>query len=670
VLTNDPAMRSARTGRQDAPAAAALVASAVAAHRQGRLAEAEALYRAALAADPASFDALHMLGVIQAQRQNFPAAIDLLSKALEIRPGDAIGHCNLGKALRGSGRAQDAVASYDRALQTDPDNIDALCNRGHAFRDLGRWDAALAAYDATLRQRPDQIEALYHRADALVQLGRLDDAVAAYDAAIRVRPEFPEACYNRGNALFQSGRLEDAVASYDAALRIRADPIFLNNRGNALRALGRLQAALSSYEHAIALDANYAEAHSNRGNLLQVLKRVPEALVSYERALAALPDFADAHSNRGTALEAMDHLDGALASYERAIEIDPSHAEAHNNRGNALLDAGRIPEALESYERALALRPDYADAHVNIGMALLLAGDFKRGWAEFDWRWRAPAVANSRPELAGAHWTGTDTLRGKSILLWCEQGLGDSIQFCRFAPMVKAQGATVLLWTHAALESLMARMAGVDRVLRSGEAVPRTDFHCPLVSLPLALDIDPDSLPAQHRYLHPDPARVAAWTERLGPRTGPRIGLAWSGNPEHKNDRRRSIPLRQFIDIADGPGEFFCLQKDVREQDRAVLEQRLDVRRFGDELQDFADTAALIQHMDLVIAVDTSVAHLAGALGRPLWLLLPQRPDWRWMLRRDDTPWYPSARLFRQPENGDWRSVIDRVAWELARQAW
>ena len=669
MLSQESAVSAAPASEQGRNAAAAdLVTQAVAAHRQGRLAEAETLYREVLARDPASFDALHLLGVIQGQRLNHAEAIALLSQALEIRPTDAAAHCNLGMALRGSGQSRDAVASFDRALQIDPANLAALCNRGDALRDLEDWEAALESYDAALRLRPGQLDAIYHRADALTRLGRLEEAVAAYDEAMRIRPEFPEAAYNRGNVLFNLGQLREAVDSYDAAVRARPDePIFLNNRGNALRALGRVEDALESFERALALKPDYPEAHSNRGNALQALNRVPEALACYDRAIALAPDFADAHCNRGAALAALWRLDEAVASYDRALQLAPDHAEVHNNLGTALVDLGRIPEGLASYERSLALKPDFADAHVNLGMALLLAGDFKRGWAEFDWRWKqASDLAKSRPELSGPHWTGRDSLRGKSILLWCEQGAGDSIQFCRFAPLVKAQGATVLLWTHSSLVSLMASLDGVDRVLKLGERVPVTDFHCPLLTLPLALDIDPHTQPVPQRYLYADPARVAAWTARLGPRRRPRIGLAWSGNPEHKNDRQRSIPLEHFIALADGPFDFFCVQRDVREQDRPFLEQRPDIRWFAEDLVDFEDTAALIQHLDIVIAVDTSVAHLTGALGRPVWILLPHSPDWRWLLDRDDTPWYPAARLFRQPRTDDWQSVLQRVAQALS----
>ena len=652
-------------------ATADLINQALDAHRRGQLTEAEGLYRVVLSRDPTSFDALHLLGVIQGQRSHHAEAIALLSQALEIRPTDAAAHCNLGMALRGSGQSRDAVASFDRALQIDPDHLAALSNRGDALRDLGDWEAALASYNRALRLRPEQIEALYHRADALTRLGRLDEAVTAYDEVLRIRPEFPEAAYNRGNVLFNLGRLHEAVDSYDAALRVRPDdPIFLNNRGNAMRAVGRTEEALESFERALAAKPDYPEAHSNRGNALQALNRLPEALACYDRAIALAADFADAHCNRGAALAALWRLDEAVASYDRALRIDPEHAEVHNNRGTALVDLGRVLEGLASYERSLALKPDFPDAHVNLGMALLLAGDFKRGWAEFDWRWRqASDLVKSRPELSGPHWAGRDSLRGKSILLWCEQGAGDSIQFCRFAPLLMAQGATVLLWTHSALESLMSSLHGVDRVLKLGEHVPVTDFHCPLLSLPLALDIDPRNRPAQEQYLYADPERVAAWSTRLGPRRRPRIGLAWSGNPEHKNDRQRSIPLEQFIALADGPLDFFCVQKDVREQDWPWLDQRPDIRWFADELRDFDDTAALIQHMDVVIAVDTSVAHLAGALGRPVWVLLPHSPDWRWLLDRDDSPWYPTARLFRQPRYGDWQSVLQGVALALSTAA-
>ena len=470
----------------------------------------------------------------------------------------------------------------------------------------------------------------------------------------------------QAEAAYRQGQQDEAVASYDAALRIDpAQPKVLNNRGNALSALGRFSDALASFDQALAIDPEYAEAYSNRGNALRSLNRLEDSLVSFDRAIALSPTLPDAHCNRGVTLEALGRFQEAMDSYDRALRVAPNHAETQNNRGGLLLNMQEPGQALDNYQQAIAIKPDYAVAHLNAAMCRLLLGDFKVGWREFEWRWRA-VLGASRPELEGLPWRGEQSLQGKSILLWCEQGLGDSIQFCRFAKVLSTQGATVLLWVHAALESLMNSLDGVERVLRAGEHVPRTDLHCALLSVPLALGTDLNSIPAERQYLFADPQRVAEWSTRLGPRRQPRVGLVWSGNADHGNDRKRSIPLHQFVRIADGPFEYFCLQKEVRDTDRTQLEQRSDIRRFCEELRDFEDTAALIQHMDLVITVDTSVAHLAGALGRPVWILLPSNPDWRWMLDRNDSPWYPTARLFRQPPFGDWSSVLDDVAGQLA----
>jgi hypothetical protein len=359
-----------------------------------------------------------------------------------------------------------------------------------------------------------------------------------------------------------------------------------------------------------------------------------------------------------------------LDSYDRALKLKPNYVEAHIGRGTALHDLNRVAEAIAAYDRALAINPIEGSALHNRALCRLLTGDFNGGWPGFEQRRSYLTELRETSLDPGSRWDGKESLAGKSILLWAEPGFGETIHFCRFAKLVAAKGATVLLLVldtreADALIPLLESLEGPSRILGAGEQAPKTDYHCPLTSLPLALNIDLSNLPAERQYLYADRARVAAWSARLGPRRLPRIGFAWSGHPSRNNDYKRSIPLQQFVQLAEGPFEFVCVQKDVREADLPLLEQRPDIRRFCDDLKDFGDTAALLQHMDLVITVDTSLAHVAGALGRPVWIVLSFSADWRWLLDRDDCPWYPTARLFRQPAIGDWQSVFAVVARDL-----
>ena len=413
---------------------------------------------------------------------------------------------------------------------------------------------------------------------------------------------------------------------------------------------------------------DYAAALNNRGNTLKELKRFDEALASFDRALAVRPDYADALNNRGNTSKELKRFDEALASYDGALAVRPEHAEALNNRGNSLNEQKRFDEALASYDRALAVRPDYADAHWNESLVRLLTGDFARGWEKFEWRWKNESLNLSPRNFAQPLWLGENGIAGKTILLHSEQGLGDTIQFCRYAPLVAARGARVLLQVPESLQDLMASLAGVAQVIGSTSKLPDFDLHSPLLSLPLAFGTRLDTIPSATPYLSASSESVRSWNISLGLKYRPRIGLVWSGNPAHKNDHNRSIKLETLLPLLDIDATFVSLQKDIHADDASVLKDRSDLLNFGDKLKDFSETAGLVSNLDLVISVDTSVAHLAGALAKPVWVLLPFLSDWRWLLDRDDSPWYPTARLFRQHAAGDWSGVVGDVGVELKKR--
>ncbi len=452
------------------------------------------------------------------------------------------------------------------------------------------------------------------------------------------------------------------MSSYDRALALRPDYAeALSNRGVTLKELKRFEEALASYDRALTVRPDYAEALSNRGATLHELTRFEEALASYDRALTLRPNYAEALSNRGIALKELKRFEEALASYDRALTLRPDYAEALSNRGWTLHELKRFEEALASYDRALALRPDYADAHYNEALCRLLMGDFNRGWEKSEWRWETRAAGNQKRNFAQPQWLGSDEIIGKTILLHAEQGLGDTIQFCRYVPLVAERAARVILEVQKPLHELMSTLPGTAQIVSRGDPLPDFDIHCPLLSLPLAFGTRLETVPSQTPYLRASSHAVMNWNARLGPKSRPRIGLAWSGRLMHKNDRNRSIGLSALLPLLDFDATYVSLQQDVRASDMAVLHERSGLLHFGDELKTFSDTAALMSNLDLIISVDTSVAHLAGALAKPVWILLPFIPDWRWLLDRDDSPWYPTARLFRQDDTREWDNVIARV---------
>src|SRR6187551_2388266 len=489
-------------------------------------------------------------------------------------------------------------------------------------------------------------------------------------AATASRAPTPREFFDLGLAFNALKQHQKALESFDLAIQLQPDFFEAHsNRGAMLAALGRHEDAIESYRKALTIRPDFADAHCNLASALTQLRRYDEALASLDRALALRADYPDALYNRGNALKPLQRYEEALASYDRAMALQPNHADTHNNRGQVLRELERYDEALASYDRALALRPKHVMAHCNAAALRLLTGDFERGWSHYEWRWLKKSVIPTKRNFSQPAWNGRDPIAGKTILIHSEQGLGDTIQFCRYVPLVAARGAQVIFEVQKPLQSLMASLSGAAQVVvPKGGSLPAFDFHRPLVSLPLAFGTRLETIPSTTGYLSAPAQHVTTWQSRLEGKPRPRIGLVWSGNPGHERDRERSIGLRALVPLLDSVGAdvtFVSLQKDVRAEDAALLRDRADILDYGDSLEDFSDTAALISQLDLVISVDTSVAHLAGALGKPVWILLTYFPDWRWLLRRDDSPWYPTARLFRQDASRTWDSAIARVRQAL-----
>jgi tetratricopeptide (TPR) repeat protein len=559
-----------------------------------------------------------------------------------------------------------------------PFNLGQVFSEAVALHRQGQLREAEKIYARVLKAAPDHFDALNLLGAVKVQQGQFGEAQRLFGAAIKVNPRIAAAWCNLGQAQFALKRPAEALQSFDKARALAPDDVdFLYQHANALVALNRHAEALAELQSVLARKPQHFEARLNSG-LAQAALGFPErALADIDAALALVPQHPVAHYNRGVVLIKLGRYAEAVAANARAIAAAPEHIGAWLNRGMALAQLRRFDEALASYGEVLARRKDHADAHFNRALALLTIGDYRGGFADYEWRWRRTGMA-AQKSRGRRLWLGEYPLHGKTILLHAEQGLGDTIQFARYTPLLAAGGAKVVLEVQPELKSVLSRLDGVAAVVARGEAPPPFDVHCPLGSLPLALKTELPTVPAPIPYLSADAAHLNKWSARIEPLPRPRIALAWSGNPAHDNDRNRSIPFARLMPlfgpaapagegrVGEGPS-FISIQRDLRNGEAAQL-PALPLTHIGDALADFSDTAAVLALCDLLISVDTAPAHLAGAMGRPVWVLVPFAPDWRWTLDGETTPWYPTARVFRQSSLGDWNAVIARVAAALQEQ--
>lgn len=570
-----------------------------------------------------------------------------------------------GIAHQQAGRFPEAESLYRQVLAESPRHPDALHLLGLIAHQTGHPDAAAELMGAALREAPRHAAIHSNLGNVRLDQGRIEEALASFRQALALQPEFPEAHNNLGNVLRQAGRLDEALAAYARAVALR--PAFAeahSNLGMCLLDRGQTGEAVACFERALALRPELAEAHTNLGLALESRGLPDQAMDSHRRALALRPDYPEALNNLGNALKLAGRFAEAVDCYARALALRPGYAEAENNLGLALAAQGRVEESLAAFERALALRPDFAQARWNKGITLLLKGDYAAGWPLYEARWQAIGPRARLPEFREPLWTGDQPLAGRTILLHHEQGLGDTLMTLRYVPLLAARGARVVLQMPPALAALAASVPGAGPVVVEGGPLPPIDLQCPMMSLPLAFHTTLQDVPAPVPYLFAPEPRQAAWQERLGPRRRPRIGLVWSGSRSQAFDQR-PVPLRLLLPLLDRDAEFISLQQEYAEADRPLLEADGRIRDCSAELRDLADTAALVMQLDLVITIDTAVAHLAGALGKPAWLLLAFAADYRWLLGREDSPWYPTLRLYRQPAFGDWGPVLVRLGAAL-----
>ena len=677
--------------------------------QQGRFDEAAATLRQLLTSEPHNAHALHLLG-ITVGKMGVPAeAVELISKAITLQPANPLMHTNLGHALAELGRNAESVAAYDQALALRPDLTPAHQGRAAALLRLGQPQEALTSLTHALRLAPDDARVHNGLGAALQQLGRSADALPHLERAVTLQPRYADAYHNRSLVEMSLGRYTQALASVERALETQpGHAALLAGRGNALLALGRGHEALGCYDESLALAPAVVGVHHQRGLALLTLGRYSEALASFERALAlAGEDFA-VHFHRGVALALLERHEEALASFDRALALNPAVAQALNNRGVELGHLARPAEALADFTAAVLHQPDYTDAYANaantlmglarFGEALdhvaralaidpehapslwskalikLAQGEFEEGWPLYEARLR---VTYLRPyqqrSFAVPRWSGSEPLAGKTILIHAEQGLGDTLQFCRYIPLLEARGAQVVFEVPAALMKLMRSLAMRGVLLAAGEPLPPHDCHCPLLSLPLAFRTALDTIPGGVPYVAAAPQARDEWRARLRTLSGLKIGLNWQGHVGSEKQpwiRGRSFALGSAAPLARLAGvSLVSLQKGPAAEQRIRVEFGGALAQLTDPLdtgpEAIVETAALMQALDLVVTSDTSVAHLAGALGVPVWVVLQAVPDWRWMLERADSPWYPSMRLYRQRIAGDWGEVFERLTADL-----
>jgi len=633
-------------------------------HQQGRLAEAERCYRTALRLSPENADALNNLSLVLEQRGELAEAETLLRHALGRRPQNGLMLCNLARLLLGQGRLDEAALLFGRAA--DLPAVAAAAQYGLATirQRQGDRGAAEALYRAALARDPGLVDALNDLGILLRQTGRRAEAEDSFRRAITLRPDFARAHLNLGVLLLEGERTDEAAKAFEQAHRLQPDADTHYYIGAIARERYQLEAAEAAFDRAIALDPRHAAALNMRGILHQDTGRLQDAEQLFRRAVAADPAYVEARINLGNALSRQRRVGEALALADDTLALAPASADAINNRGTFCEGEADFDLALAYYERALAIDPLHADANFNRGRLLLHLERWEEGWEGYEWR-----LKNKRQKRAffrALMWDGSP-LDGKTLLLHAEQGLGDTIQFCRYAPLMARRGGTVVLAVQPALRRLLSDLPGIASCHDVGGAVPPFDFLLPLASLPRLFRTTRATIPATQGYLRAPAEAVARWHHRIGPAGADlRVGIAWGGNPEQSNDRNRSASLAAFRPLLDVPGvRFYNLQVGPRVAE--IAEQGLADRiiDLSPHLTDFTETAAAMTVLDLMITVETSVSHMAGALGRPSWVALTVLPDWRYHRSGADNPWYTSQRLFRQPKRGDWASVMAEIETAL-----
>ena len=638
---------------------------------QGKLPEAIALYQKAIAKNANYADAHNNLGTAIQEQGNWPQAIACYRKAVEVEPRYARGFYNLGVALAHEKQLDESRAAFEQAVALEKEYTEAHYGLALVLHEQRKWPEAETAYREALRLRPNMAEAACSLGTLYQGQNKLEPAIEMYQEALRHAPAHAEAYYNWGTALKRQQRVAEAAEKYRQAIRCKptmADAHY--NLGTVLQELGDREQAAQAYREAIRLRPEMALAHNNLGNIYKQQGNTAEAIACYEQAVGIHPEQAEALMNLGSVLQQQGQLPETVACYQKALRSKPDSAEAYSNLGAVLQEQGKAARALACYQASLRLRPDFPEAHYNLALLYLSQEKFAEAWPEYVWRLKCQ---HFRARVFGKPlWDGSP-LAGRTLLVHAEQGLGDTMMFVRFLSAVRKLGGRVLLESQPSLVPLL-KASGIDDVYAAGDELPPYDVYLPLLNSPSVLGVTRESLAGASPYLTADSGLVRRWSDKLSAREGFRVGIAWQGNPEYAFDRMRSIPLGQFAPLAEVAGaRLISLQKSAAEQSRtgqvAPVAAGFTMEDLGPGLDEaagaFMDTAAVMKNLDLVVTSDTATAHLAGALSVPVWVALCASPDWRWFVEREDSPWYPTMRLFRQQTAGDWSVPFRAMARQL-----
>ncbi len=648
---------------------AELIQAAVKLHQGGQLERARQMYQQILTQDPRNANALNLFGLVGWQTGQFAEAVEHLQKAIAIDSSQAAFFGNLAEARRGLGQFAEAIQAYEQAARMQPNTVIIHLNLGTVLQQAGQVDQSIASYGRALELDPQNTPARYHLGTAFEQQGKLHPAGSCYQQILDVEPDHVPSLVSLAGLRKKQGNLGAAAMLYERALKLEPKRAVRHfDRGNVYQLDRNWTEAIACYRTALELEPDYAAALCNLANALREDGQLDEALIHARRAVELLPQSAEAHSNLGVVFHDSGRLAEAQSRFERAMQLDPSKPEFPLNLGTLFKDQGHVDRAIEEYDRALQLQSDYGQALCSRGMALLSLGRFAAGWAGYEHRIGLPQFDTFA--LAQPWWDG-GPLAGRTLLVHCEQGLGDTLQFIRYLKLVRerAGDGKIIVAAQGPLLPLLAQ-SGFSNLVSREQPLPPFDVHVPLMSLPMLFKTEIETIPREIPYLAVDPVRVVHWHDALTKYQGIKVGIAWQGRKTYRDDRRRSIPLLSFAPLADVSGvQLVSLQKGPGVEQVEAVAGRFEVRQLGDAFDSaggaFMDAAAVMKNLDLVVTSDTAIAHLAGALGVRAWVALSRAPDWRWMLDREDSPWYPGMRLFRQSRQDQWSDVFQRIAGEL-----